>query len=91
MTTSLSSTDVPLAGPGEGEGNGNWKRTVRPIKRSATRSVYSIGKRKREGIGEGKQRTGLGNSIVELDQGTEAGNRLVGLDRETGIENGNGK
>ena len=53
MTTSLSTTDVPVAGPGEGEGNGNWERTMGPTRSSGTRSVYSIGKSK-WGRGSGK-------------------------------------
>ena len=44
-----------------------------------------------KGIGEGKQRSESGSTVVELYQGTEAGNCVVGRDRATGIENWNGK
>ena len=76
MPTSLSTTDVPLAGPGEGEENGNWKRTMEPRKNSGTRSVYAIGKRK-WGRGSGKANrervwgTASLNWTKELKRGAE--------------------
>ena len=72
MTTSLSTSDVPLTGGGEG--NGFWKRTMGPRKNSGTRSVNAIGKRNRErGSGKGNRERDCGtvNLFNELKRETE--------------------
>ena len=69
-----------------GTGNGQWDR-------GRVRDTICVLHREEEmgkGIGEDKQGSGLGSNVVELYQGTEAGNCVFGLDRGTGIENWNG-
>ena len=67
-----------------GTGNGQWDQ-------QRVRGHDDQEEEMRKGIGEDKQRSGLGSNVVELYQGTEAGNYVFGLDRGTGIENWNGK
>ena len=59
MTTSLSTTDVPLTGPGEGEGN--WKRTMGPTKSSG----HDLCTPSERGSGEGDRGRETHNRIGE--------------------------